>query len=79
MSPETEMRRIILSGVGVLIMTGCGMPMAGGQCRTYEPVLFDCSDDYVEVCDNSAGCEQCTCVLAEDTRASGPYGQSRRR
>lgn len=73
------MRNILLFGVGTLLMTSCGMPMAGGQCRTYTPLLFDCSDDYVEVCDSSAGCEQCSCVLAKDARSGGAYGQSRRR
>ncbi len=70
------MRAILL--MMTLFSMGCGMPMSGGQCRDYAPMFMDCPDDMVEVCDDSSGCKQCSCVRPEDLKPSRPYEQTRR-
>jgi len=65
------MRSILL--MITLFSMGCGLPMSGGQCRNYTPIFVDCSDGLVEVCDNSSGCDQCSCVPVEDVGPSRAY------
>ncbi|MEZ4462697.1 MAG: hypothetical protein R3E66_23810 [bacterium] len=60
------------------VAAGCGMPNANGQCSDYTPWIQSCSDGFVEVCDNSSGCEQCSCVSADDIGPSRPNQDAKR-
>lgn len=56
------------------LMVACGAS-SNGQCKDYEPLIFECSAGFEEVCDYRGECARCSCVSKDDIGPGRPFSR----